>query len=202
MKEKNKSFLIRLTCAGLCLALCWLLPMITGQVQKIGNMLCPMHLPVLLCGFLCGPWFGAAVGILAPLTRSLLFSMPPLFPTAFSMAFELAAYGLLAGLFYRIFPKKTGYLYLSLILAMLGGRLVWGGVQFALMGAGKIEFSFAAFVTGAFTNAIPGILLQIILIPLLVLALRKARLFAPPKTEKNDRNPLQEEAPAVCGKNQ
>lgn len=177
MKQQNKNFIIKLAITGLCLAICWLLPLLTGQIQRIGNMLNPMHLPVILCGFLCGPWFGLVLGFVAPLTRSLIFSMPPLFPTAFAMAFELAAYGFLTGLFYRLFPKKNGYLYLSQILAMLGGRVVWGLVQFALMAAGQTDFSFAAFLAGAFTNAIPGIVLQIILIPLLVMVLKKAKLM-------------------------
>ena len=177
MNTKNKTFLIRLAAAGLCLALCWLLPLLTGQIPEIGNMLNPMHFPVILCGFFSGPWFGLVLGFLAPLTRSLIFGMPVLFPTAFAMAFELAAYGALTGLLYRLLPKKNGYLYLTQILAMIGGRLVWGLVQFLLMAAGKTEFSFTAFLAGAFTNAIPGIVLQIIVIPLLVLALKKARLL-------------------------
>ncbi len=177
MTKKNKTFLIRLSATGLCLALCWLLPLLTGQIPEIGNMLSPMHFPVILCGFFSGPWFGLILGFIAPLTRSLIFGMPVLFPSAFAMAFELAAYGALTGLFYRIFPKKNGYLYLAQILAMIGGRLLWGLVQFLLMTAGKTDFSFAAFIAGAFTNAIPGILLQIIIIPLLVMALKKAKLM-------------------------
>ena len=91
MTKKNKTFLIRLSATGLCLALCWLLPLLTGQIPEIGNMLSPMHFPVILCGFFSGPWFGLILGFIAPLTRSLIFGMPVLFPSAFAMAFELAA---------------------------------------------------------------------------------------------------------------
>ena len=174
MKNKN---VLKLTYSGVCLALCLVLPFLTGQIPQIGSKLLPMHLPVLLCGFLCGPVWGLIVGALAPILRSLLFGMPPLFPTATAMAFELAAYGLLAGLFYKLLPKKTPYLYVSLILAMLGGRLVWGLVMSLLMGATGKGFTLAAFWTGAFANAWPGIVLQLVLIPPVVAALKKAKLM-------------------------
>lgn len=174
MKNKN---VLKLTYAGLCLALCMVLPLLTGQIPQIGSKLLPMHIPVLLCGFLCGPLWGLGVGLAAPILRSLVFGMPPLFPTAAAMAFELAAYGLLSGLFYRLLPKKTPYLYVSLILAMIGGRLVWGLAMTILMGLSGKGFSLAAFWTGAFANAWPGIVLQLILIPPVVAALKKAKLM-------------------------
>ena len=174
MKNKN---VLKLTYAGVCLALCLVLPFLTGQIPQIGSKLLPMHIPVLLCGFLCGPVWGLAVGLIAPILRSLLFGMPPLFPTATAMAFELAAYGLLSGLFYKLLPKKTPYLYLALILAMIGGRLVWGLVMTLLMGAAGKSFTLAAFWAGAFANAWPGIVLQLVLIPPVVAALKKAKLM-------------------------
>ena len=174
MKNKN---VLKLTYAGVCLALCLVLPFLTGQIPQIGSKLLPMHIPVLLCGFLCGPVWGLAVGLIAPILRSLLFGMPPLFPTATAMAFELAAYGLLSGLFYKLLPKKTPYLYLALILAMIGGRLVWGLAMTLLMGAAGKSFTLAAFWAGAFANAWPGIVLQLVLIPPLVAALKKAKLM-------------------------
>ena len=174
MKNKN---LLKLTYAAVCLALCLVLPFLTGQIPQIGSKLLPMHIPVLLCGFLCGPVWGLAVGLIAPILRSLLFGMPPLFPTATAMAFELAAYGLLSGLFYRLLPKKLPCLYLSLILAMIGGRLVWGLAQVVLMGIAGKSFTLAAFWAGAFANAWPGIILQLVLIPPVVAALKKAKLM-------------------------
>ena len=96
--------------------------------------------------------------------------MPPLFPVAVAMAFELAVYGLLSGILYRAFPKKKGYIYATLIISMIIGRLVWGAVQFACMGFDASKFGIAAFWAGAVTNALPGIVLQIILIPVAVLA--------------------------------
>ena len=166
----------KLVYSAICLALALVLPFLTGQIPQIGQMLCPMHIPVLLCGFLCGwPW-GLAVGFIAPLLRSVAFGMPPLFPTATAMAFELAAYGALSGVLYAMLPKKPLYTYVALLLSMLGGRVVWGLVMFALTGISDTTFSFTAFAAGAFTNAIPGIILHIVLIPVIVLALRKAKL--------------------------
>lgn len=162
--------------AALCLALCMVLPLLTGQIPQIGSMLLPMHIPVLLCGFLCGwPW-GLAVGAIAPIMRSLIFSMPPMYPTAVAMAFELAAYGAASGILYRLLPKKTWSIYVALIGAMLIGRAVWGLAMLVIYGLQGNAFALQAFLAGAFINAWPGIVLQIVLIPLIVLALDKAGL--------------------------
>ncbi len=166
----------RLVYAGVCLALALLLPFLTGQMQTIGSALCPMHIPVFLAGFLCGPWWGLAVGVVAPFLRSALFGMPPLFPKAASMAFELAAYGLVSGILYRALPKKPWGVWTALAAAMLAGRLVWGAVMTVFAGVSEISFGWAAFWTGGFAGAVPGIVLHLILIPPVVLALQKAGL--------------------------
>lgn len=167
----------RLVVSALMLALALVLPYFTGGIPAIGNLLLPMHLPVLLCGFLCGwPW-ALAVGVVAPLLRLALFSMPPLW-TAIPMAFELATYGAVAGLLYSRLPRRTGNIYVSLVSAMLAGRVVWGVVKFVLSGLQNTEFPFSAFVAGAFTTAIPGIIVQLVLIPLLVLGLDRAGMTA------------------------
>lgn len=115
----------KLTYSAMALALALVLPFLTGQIPQIGNMLCPMHLPVLLCGFLCGwPW-GLAVGFFAPVLRFLLFQRPPM-PLWIAMAFELAVYGGMTGFLYRRLPKRLSYIYLTLIIAMICGRLIWG----------------------------------------------------------------------------
>lgn len=160
--------------AAMCLALAIVLPFITGQIRQIGNMFCPMHLPVMLCGLVCGSPWGFAVGLVAPVLRSLLFGMPPMIPGAVSMMFELAAYGFFSGLFRRLLPDKPGYLYVSLLISMLLGRLVWGAARFVMMKALGVEFSLSLFLSGAVLTAWPGILLQLILLPPLAAALRKA----------------------------
>lgn len=163
--------------SAMCLALCLVLPFLTGQIPEVGSMLLPMHLPVLLCGFLCGGSWGAVVGFTAPLLRHLLFSMPPM-PGCISMAFELAAYGLVVGLLHKKLGGGLKGIYGSLICAMIAGRLVWGAAQMVILGLNGGSFPFSAFVAGAFTSAIPGIVLQLVLVPMLVRALEKARVKA------------------------
>lgn len=174
MKKQNKSF--NLALAAIFLALAYVMPFLTGQIPQIGSTLCPMHIPVIICGFVCGAPWGVVVGFIAPLLRSFTLGMPLLFPTAFAMAFELAAYGLVTGIMYRVLPKKKGYIYCSLFVAMVAGRLVWGIVQFICMGLDASEFGFSAFWAGAVTNALPGIILQFVLIPVLIMLLEKAKL--------------------------
>ncbi|MCM1125973.1 MAG: ECF transporter S component [Lachnospiraceae bacterium] len=173
MKEKGFS-IKKLVYASICLALCLVLPFLTGQMQQLGNALCPMHIPVLLCGFLCGAYYAAAVGAVAPLLRFALFGMPPIFPIGTAMCFELLAYGLIAGILYKRLPQKTINIYVSLLGAMLGGRLVWGIVRFAMALFFHVEFSLSMFVAGAFVTAVPGIICHIVLIPIIVMALEKA----------------------------
>lgn len=174
MKHIN---LKNLVLSALFLALCIVLPFLTGQIPAIGSMLLPMHLPVLLCGFVCGWPFGFAVGAIAPLLRSVTFGMPPMMPTAAAMAFELAAYGLLCGLLYKYLPKKVPFIYVSLLLSMTAGRIVWGAAMYVLLGLSGSPFSFEAFLGGAVLNALPGIAIQIVLIPLIVIALEGAILL-------------------------
>ncbi len=166
----------RLTYAALYLAIALVLPFVTGQIPEIGSMLCPMHIPALLCGFMCGwPW-GLAVGFIAPLLRSVLFGMPAMFPGAVAMAFELAVYGGMAGWLCRRLPRTKGITYAVLLISMVAGRLVWGTVRLILAGLAGNSFTWALFLAGAVTNALPGIALQLVLIPLLVIAMERAGL--------------------------
>ncbi len=163
----------RLVLSALFLALAYVLPFFTGNIPQIGSMLLPMHIPVLLCGFLCGAPWGLAVGVIAPVMRSLLTGgFPPMFPTAVAMAAELAVYGAVSGLLSHRLPKSPSFVYTTLIAAMVSGRVVWGIVM-ALITLGGDAFSFATFVAGAFTNAIPGILLQLVAVPAIVLSVQR-----------------------------
>lgn len=166
----------KLTYAALFLALALVLPFLTGQIPQIGSALSPMHIPVLLCGFLVGwPW-GLAVGFIAPLLRSVIFGMPVMVPGAVAMAFELAVYGLVSGILYRLLPKKKWSIYVTLVVAMLSGRAVWGIARLIIAGLSGNSFTWALFLAGAFTNAIPGIILHIVLIPVIVMVLERAGL--------------------------
>ena len=166
-----------MTLSAMFLAIGLVLPLLTGQIQQIGNMLLPMHIPVFLCALICGWKYGFAVGMVLPLLRSVIFGMPPLFPTAIAMTFELATYGLVAGLLYGRSPWQCVVaLYRSMLISMLAGRIVSGLVQCVLYSAGGSVFTMQMFLAGAFLKAIPGIILQLVFIPALMVALDRAKL--------------------------
>ncbi len=169
-----KKSIQNLCLSAVCLALCMVLPFLTGQIPQIGNALSPMHIPVLMCGLICGWQYGLAVGFAAPLLRFLLFGMPPIMPTGLAMMFELAAYGAFSGLLLQFLPKKLYCLYASLIGAMLGGRIVWGIARFVLGQIVGPAFTFPLFLSGAFVSAVPGIVCHILLIPPVVIGVRRA----------------------------
>lgn len=164
----------KLCLSAVCLSLCMVLPFLTGQIPQIGSALSPMHIPVLMCGLLCGWQYGLAIGFIAPLLRFLLFGMPPIMPTGLAMMFELAAYGAISGLLLKLLPRKLPFLYVSLVGAMLGGRVIWGIVRFVIGMIVGPAFTFSAFLSGAFISAIPGIVCHIVLIPPVVIGVRRA----------------------------
>lgn len=166
-----------LVAAAMFLALGIVMPFLTGQIPGIGSRLLPMHIPVLICGYVCGWRYGLLVGFVVPLLRSMMYAMPPMMPTAVAMAFELAAYGCVTGLLYERLQGRKLAVYASLIGAMLAGRVVWGLVSIPLYGIAGNGFSLQAFWAGAFANAAPGIVLQLVLIPVVVEALRRAKVI-------------------------
>lgn len=159
----------KLIFSALLLALGIVLPFVTGQIPQIGKLLLPMHIPVFLCAFICGWQYAAVIGFTLPLLRSILFSFPILYPNAVGMAVELLTYGLVTGLIYKALNKK-GILsvYASMVPAMLIGRIVWGMVRLLLYGVDNTPFTLSMFMAGAFIDAIPGIILQLILIPIII----------------------------------
>ena len=177
MSENIRKALKQLSLASMFLAIGLVLPFFTGQIPQVGSMMLPMHIPVLLCGLICGWKYGLMVGFVLPVLRSFLFGMPPLFPTAAAMAFELAAYGFVSGFLYnRSKWKCIVALYRCLIAAMIAGRVVWGAVMVVFTGLSGSSFTWALFLAGAFFNAIPGIILQLVFIPAMMVALDKTGL--------------------------
>lgn len=172
----NKNHIQNLVLAAMLTAVGIVLPFFTGQIPQIGNMLLPMHLPVLVCGLICGWQYGGITGFVLPLLRYMLFGMPPM-PNGISMAFELAAYGAIAGFLYNHSRWQCIIsLYRCLLIAMVGGRIVWGAASMVVLGLGGGAFTWQMFLAGAFLNAIPGIILQLVLIPALMLALHRTGL--------------------------
>ncbi len=188
MNDKKHTYILNITLSAMFMAMGMVLPFITGQIPQFGSMLLPMHIPVILCGLICGWQYGLAVGFTLPVLRYFVFGMPRLFPTGIAMAFELAAYGLTVGLIYsRSRWHCVIALYRSLILAMLSGRVVWGIVQMVLLGVKGGRFTWQMFMAGAFLNAIPGIILQLIVIPAVMVALNRTGLVRfGQRTEKTE----------------
>ncbi len=192
--KKNNS-IVNLALAAMFLGLGLVLPFLTGQIKVIGKMLLPMHIPVLLCGLICGPGFGLTVGAILPIMRSLLFTMPVMYPSAIAMAFELASYGFIIGYLYNKSRWKCiKSLYRSLIASMVGGRVIWGIVTAILFGLKGEAYSFSAFIAGGFTSAIPGIILQLVAIPGIMVALDRTKLVPFSKMKKHHKNLKEREA--------
>lgn len=169
----------RLVMAALCTALGVVLPTLTHSIPNAGSVLLPMHIPVLLCGLACGWPYGLACGLMAPTLSSLITGMPgPAYLPA--MVCELAAYGLISGLSARFIHtgRRTRDIYLQLVSAMLIGRMVYGAVNALIFRAGS--YSMEIFLTAAFVTALPGILIQLVVLPALILALEKARMLEAP----------------------
>lgn len=180
----TRTSIYKLALSAMFIAIGIVLPFLTGQIRQIGNMLLPMHLPVFLCGLICGWQYGAAVGLSLPLLRSLTLGMPPLFPTAVAMAVELEVYGLVAGLIYsKVQRRGISAVYMSMVPAMIVGRAVWGGVQLLLLGIGSSPFTWKMFISGAVLNAIPGIILQLLLVPAVMTVLHYTKVIRFDKTE-------------------
>lgn len=141
--------------------------------MSAGATFLPMHIPVLLCGSVLGGGYGLICGLLTPFLSSLLTSMPPLFPVAFTMAIELSVYGLIIGK-----ASQKCNIYIAYGIAMLSGRVVNGIVNAILLGINGSTFSLSVYLSSTFISALPGIIIQIILIPILFKLLKKSQLFA------------------------
>lgn len=173
MNTKNKKIVL----TSLFVAIGLVLPFFTGQLKQLGNAFLPMHLPVFLCGLIIGPVQGMFVGLILPILRHFLFGMPPIYPTAISMAFELMTYGFVSGFLYKNSKWKCIIaLYESIIVAMVLGRIVWGMVQYFLLGLTGQQFTFQMFLASAVLNSIPGMVIQLVFIPALMVLLNKTGL--------------------------
>ena len=167
----------KLTLSAMFFALGLILPFVTGHIPAIGRMLSPMHIPVLICGMAVGPAYGAVVGFLVPLVRSLMFGMPAMPMPAVPMAFELCIYGLVSGGMLRFLGRKNiGRVYAAMITAMIAGRIVYGIVQAAVLGLNGSKLTMQMYLTSVFFGSIPGIILQLLIIPTIVMLLGRLQL--------------------------
>lgn len=152
----------QMTIASMFIALGVIIPGVFHFAKIAGVVFLPMHIPVLLSGFYLSPFYAVLVGLATPLISSVLTGMPPLYPIAAIMMFELAAYALIVSI------MKNKNVFISLILAMLGGRIVAGLSVFVLQSAFGLKLSPLLYIKGAFVKGMPGILMQLILIPIII----------------------------------
>lgn len=171
---KNISKTQKLIYSAMFLAIGMILPLLTSQIKEIGDSLLPMHLAVMLCGVICGWKYGLIVGFILPFLRSVIFSIPSLYPNAVWMSVELATYGFLIGFLYNSFLKKqVWWLYCCMVITMIAGRIVWGITKACLLGFRGETFAFGGFIAGGFIDAIPGIIIQLVLIPIIILTIQR-----------------------------
>lgn len=179
MKKNNHLINIVLTSTFIGLGI--LLPYINFGSAEIGRMLLPMHIPVLLCGFICGYKYGFVAGFVTPVLRSTLVGMPVMFPMAITMAFELAAYGLAAGLIFKLFKKVDNeknrpiILYIALVGSLIFGRIIWAIVANSTYRSAGWNFSFEVILNSTLLTAWPGIILQLLVIPPVIFGLMRHR---------------------------
>ena len=173
MKDLTLKIVLSATFISLGLAL----PFLTGNIPYFGNMLCPMHIPIIIAGFVLGPWYGLSIGLVTPILRSFLFGMPPFYPSALCMSFELATYGLVSGLLYNLLSKTSlkhiVVIFISLVAAQLIGRGIWGVSRMRCGLFPNTKFTWQMFLSGGFITAWPGIILQLVLIPPLVIMVNR-----------------------------
>ncbi len=169
------SYVKKLVFTAVCAALCLVLPMAFHAVPNAGQIFLPMHIPVLLCGLICGWPFGFVCGLLGPAISSLVTSMPPMTMLP-SMMVECGVYGLVSGLMMKLVRTKNSYadLYISMVTAMLMGRVVSGLANAFIFTTGAAPF---AWVTTSLVTGIPGIAIQLAVMPAVVFALGRARLI-------------------------
>ena len=170
-----RSSVRKLVLSGLFLALGLIMPFLTGQIPSIGSMLLPMHIPVLICGFVCGWPYGLAVGFITPLLRHWIFGMPPM-PNALAMAFELAVYGFCTGLFYKLLPKKNAFIYVSLIISIFRQDRL-GHCESDNLRSDRQAVHMADICRRCCSERCSGIILQIVIIPVIIIALKRGNLL-------------------------
>ena len=169
------SHIKKLVLTAVCSALCVIVPMAFHSIPNAGQVFLPMHIPVLLCGMLCGWPYGLACGLIGPSLSSLLTGMP--LPAVLpGMLVECAVYGCASGLPLRYVRTGNRYadLYISLVPAMLLGRVLSGIVKGLILTPG---LSLAAWASASFVTSLPGIAIQLLLVPILVLGLERAKLI-------------------------
>jgi riboflavin transporter FmnP len=164
----------RLCSAALLLAAGILLPQVFHSIggPAAGGVFLPMHIPVLVAGLLLGPFYGAVIAVVTPVVSFLCMGMPPAAKLPF-MVLELVGYGAVSGLLY----SRKWNLYLSLVVAQMSGRAVYA--LSLLMGAYilRLPVPQVAVVGTAIVTGLPGIVIQLVFVPAVVILVRRVIRF-------------------------
>lgn len=173
---QKMSYVKKSIITAVCIALCYVIPLMFHGIQNAGSIFCPMHIPVFICGLICGWQFGLLCGIAGPALSSALSGMPPVAILP-SMMVELAAYGTAAGLMMKLVRTKSTYadLYISLIVAIVCGRVLAGLAKALIFARGS--YSMSAWIAGSVVTSWPGTVIQLVFIPTIVFALMKSHLI-------------------------
>lgn len=173
---QKMSYVKKSIITAVCIALCYVIPLMFHGIQNAGNIFCPMHIPVFICGLICGWQYGLLCGIAGPALSSALSGMPPVAILP-SMMVELAAYGTAAGLMMKLVRTKSTYadLYISLIAAIVCGRVLAGLAKALIFARGS--YSMSAWIAGSVVTSWPGTVIQLVFIPTIVFALMKSHLI-------------------------
>lgn len=175
MRPIPKNSVRRLVLAAACVALCVVLPIAFHSIPDAGQIILPMHIPVLLCGLICSWPYGFICGLLGPLLSSLITGMPPaaMLP---AMMIECATYGGIAGAMLLFVRTKNTYIdiYICQITAMVLGRVVAGLAKAWILAPGTPPF---AWITTSLVMGIPGIVIQLAILPTIVYTLMRAKVI-------------------------
>ncbi|MBN2260265.1 MAG: ECF transporter S component [Clostridiales bacterium] len=165
MRKKTRDIIL----GSVLLALAVIIPYIFHTSGINGAVFLPMHIPVLIGGFFLSPAIAGLVGALSPILNSLISGMPVMYPIGVVMVFELAVYGISTAML-----SKKFNVYNSLIIGMVLGRLSAAGVVYVLQSFFGLKMNYLIYIKGAVISGIPGIVIQLLLIPVIVKALKKS----------------------------
>ena len=173
MKARNS--VKNMTLTAVCVALCVVLPIAFHSIPDAGSVFLPMHIPVLICGMICGWPYGLICGLMGPLLSSAITGMPPIAILP-AMMIECGTYGMVSGIMLKLVHTRSTYgdLYIALVVAMLAGRVLSGIAKALIFMPGM---AMTAWITASFITALPGILIQLVFLPSVVLTLMKAKVI-------------------------
>lgn len=134
----------------------------------MGMKFLPMHIPVLIAGLLFGSISGVCTASGALFLNFFLTGMPTAEKLPF-MFVELVTYGVVCGFLH----KKKCNIYVSVIGGLVAGRLANAVALVVASNLIGLQVSGVASVWQSLLTGIPGIITQLIAIPVIVILVKK-----------------------------